>query len=145
MQMTAPLTLSTKLQTLWPNHQRNYELKLYLDKCYLILSGAGNVKIKLDDFTITNSKKEKLIGIIFDDRVKFQYHIENLGKKASLKLSHSPTKKILFNIFFQRQFSYCPLFWMCHSKILNSKINRLHERCLRLIYNDKNSTFFMIF
>ena len=43
--------------------------------------------MKLDDFTITNSKKEKLLGIIFDDELKFQYHIENLCKKASLKLS----------------------------------------------------------
>ena len=30
---------------------------------------------------------------------------------------------------------------MCHSRTLNSKINRLHERSLRLIYNDKHSTF----
>ena len=29
----------------------------------------------------------------------------------------------------------------CHSRALNNKINRLHERCLRLIYNDKTSTF----
>ena len=31
---------------------------------------------------------------------------------------------------------------MCHSITLNNKINRLHERCLRLIYNDKQSTFY---
>ena len=30
---------------------------------------------------------------------------------------------------------------MCHSLALNSKINRLHERCLRITYNDKTSTF----
>ena len=30
---------------------------------------------------------------------------------------------------------------MCHSRALNNKINRLHERCLRIIYNDKTSTF----
>ena len=29
---------------------------------------------------------------------------------------------------------------MCHSRTCNNKINRLHERCLRLIY-DKNSSF----
>ena len=26
---------------------------------------------------------------------------------------------------------------MCHSRENNNKINRLHERCLRIIYNDK--------
>ena len=30
---------------------------------------------------------------------------------------------------------------MCHNRIYNNKINRLHERCLRLIYNDKYSSF----
>ena len=122
------------------------KLKLNLDKCYLIVSGTVNAKIKLDDFTITNSKQKKLLGIIFDDKLKFQYHIENLCKKMSLKLSalsrvapfvNLPQKK-LFNAFFQ--LSYCPLVWMCHSRWLNDKINRLHRRCLRLIYNSKHST-----
>ena len=30
---------------------------------------------------------------------------------------------------------------MFHSRSLNNKINRLHERCLRIIYNDKHSNF----
>ena len=30
---------------------------------------------------------------------------------------------------------------MCHNRTNNNKINRLHERCLRLIYNDKKSSF----
>ena len=45
------------------------------------------------------------------------------------------------NAFFTSQFSYCPLIWMCHSHLNNRKINRLHERCLRIIYNDKQSLF----
>ena len=30
---------------------------------------------------------------------------------------------------------------MCHSQRKNRKINRPHERCLRIIYNDKQSSF----
>ena len=30
---------------------------------------------------------------------------------------------------------------MCHNRTFHNKINRLHERCLRLIYNDKHSSF----
>ena len=44
------------------------------------------------------------------------------------------------NAFFKSQFSYCPRVWMCHSRASNSK-NRLHERCLRIIYFDKQSSF----
>ena len=31
--------------------------------------------------------------------------------------------------------------WMCHSREYNNKVNRLHERCLRIIYNNKRSSF----
>ena len=30
---------------------------------------------------------------------------------------------------------------MCHNRTNNNKINRLHERCLQLIYNDKKLSF----
>ena len=30
---------------------------------------------------------------------------------------------------------------MCHNRTINSKINRLHERCLRIVYNDNKSSF----
>ena len=43
--------------------------------------------------------------------------------------------------FFDSQFNYCPLIWMFHSRNLNNKINRLHQRCLRVVYNDKTSSF----
>ena len=39
------------------------------------------------------------------------------------------------------QFNYCPLIWMCHNRAKNIKINKIHERCFRLIYNDKKSSF----
>ena len=34
----------------------------------------------------------------------------------------------------ESQFNYCPLIWMLHSRTLNNKINRLHERALRIVY-----------
>ena len=30
---------------------------------------------------------------------------------------------------------------MCHSRTINNKINSLHERCLRIIYNGYRSSF----
>ena len=33
---------------------------------------------------------------------------------------------------------------MCHNRTTNRKINRLHERCLRIIYNDRQSSFKML-
>ena len=39
------------------------------------------------------------------------------------------------NAFFKSQFSYCSLAWMCHSRAKHSIINRLRERCLRILYS----------
>ena len=54
-------------------------------------------------------------------------------------------KRILMKAFFTSQFSYCPLVWMCHSRTNNNKINRLHERCFQIVYNDKQSSFNELF
>ena len=50
-------------------------------------------------------------------------------------------RKLLMNAFFKAHFSYSPLVWVYHSRSMNNKINRLHGRCLRIIYNDKTSSF----
>ena len=50
-------------------------------------------------------------------------------------------RKLLMNAFFNAQFNYCPLIWMLHSRQNNNKIKHLHERWLRLIHNDKLSSY----
>ena len=50
-------------------------------------------------------------------------------------------KKIIFNAFISSQFNYCPLIWLCHSRSLNNRINRIHERAFRIVFNDNISSF----
>ena len=50
-------------------------------------------------------------------------------------------KRLVLKAFISSQFSYCPFTWMNHSRTLNNKINRIHERSLRVVCNDKNFTF----
>ena len=47
-------------------------------------------KLSWTALPIQIQKKEKLLDIIFDDKLKFQYHIENLRKKVSLILGALP-------------------------------------------------------
>ena len=47
----------------------------------------------------------------------------------------------IMNTFILSQFGYCPLIWMFHSRGLNNRINRIHERSLRIIYQDHKSSF----
>ena len=39
------------------------------------------------------------------------------------------------------EFGYCLLVWMFHSRELNSQINKLHERALRIVNQDYVSSF----
>ena len=35
----------------------------------------------------------------------------------------------------------CPLIWMIHSRTLNKRINKIHEKAMRLVYDDNVSSF----
>ena len=49
--------------------------------------------------------------------------------------------KMLINAFFKAKFNYCPLVWMLYCSKLNNRMNKLHKRCLRIIYNHNLSIF----
>ena len=46
-------------------------------------------------------------------------------------------KKVIFNAFIKELFNFCPLPWIFSTRARNHKINRLHERGLRTLLNDK--------
>ena len=72
-------------------------------------------------------------------------HILSLCKKVNRKL-HALSRvskymtlnkcRILMRSFVISQVNYCPLIWMIENRGLNDKINRIHERALRIVYDD---------
>ena len=50
-------------------------------------------------------------------------------------------RRVLTKSVIEAQFGYCPLVWMFHGRVLNRKINHLHERSLRIVYKDSISSF----
>ena len=50
-------------------------------------------------------------------------------------------RRSIMKAFICSQFGYCPLVWMFHSRKINSRVNSLHERALRVVYRDYNATF----
>ena len=57
------------------------------------------------------------------------------------KLLSFNKRRTLLKAFLETQFKYCPIVWMFHSRHTNKKVNRLHERALKSIYDDNISTF----
>ena len=130
----------------------NNYMKLNSDKCHLLISGFKHQWhwAHLGDFKIWESAQEKLLGVTIDRDLSFENHVNNICQKANRKLSALARvsnlmplhkRKLLFNAFIKAQFAYCPLVWMFHDRRINSKINRLHERALRIVYKDDTSTF----
>ena len=52
-----------------------------------------------------------------------------------------PQRRSIMKAFINSHFGYCPLVWIFHSRKLNHRINSIHERALRLVYNDYCSSF----
>ena len=126
------------------------QMKAYPDKCHFLCNSNSQVSMTIERQIIKKSKFEKLIGIKLDSKFNFNSHLHDICQKAGQKLNAifriTPNmdfakRRLLVNAFFYSQFNYCQLVWMCHNRTSNSKINRLHERCLCLIYNDKKSSF----
>ena len=125
------------------NWFRENHLKANADKCHLLVCSNGSCTAKIEDFSIKNSTEEKLLVVKFDSNLSFENHATSLCKRASQKLhvlariSHYMDLnkgRNLMKAFISSQFSYCPLIWMFHSHGFNNKINRIHERALRLVY-----------
>ena len=120
------------------------------NKSHLLLSGCEKRVINIAGSDINSSTSEKLLGITIDNKLQFDEHVTIICNKVSQKLlalnrisQYMQTKQrvIIMKAFITSQFSYCPLVWMFHSRKLNNRINHLHERCLRIAYNDKVSSF----
>ena len=125
-------------------------MKANPEKCHLLMNVNRPATIKIGKYTISNGYCEKLLGVKIDSQLNFNNHLETIIKKTSEKLHVlarftpymcSSKRKLLMNAFLKAQFCYCPLVWMCHSCSINNKINKLHETCLSIIYNDKEPPF----
>ena len=120
------------------------EMQGNTDKCDVLLSTSQKLHVNIGTSQIENSKYEKLLGVNIDSKLSFEKHLNIICGKARAKINalgrvapfmNIEKRRTIMNAFFNSQFSYCPLIWMFHSRLINNKINRLHERCLRIVYS----------
>ena len=111
---------------------------------FLILHTGDSNQIQLANPLIKSSVYENHLGVKFYYQLTFDQHVIRLCKKANAKLRafarvvrymRSAKKKFKMNSFFAAQFDYCPLMWN------NKRAKNVYKRCLRLIYNDKTSSY----
>ena len=111
-----------------PHHKHELEIK--------------SIKVEASDDVL-------LLGITIDEKLTFKQHVENLCRKAQHKL-HALRRirkfltiekaTMLGNAFIDNLFSYAPLLWMFCRKTLYSKIEKIHHKTLKVIY-ESNDTY----
>ena len=127
-------------------------MKMNPDKFHLLVSGKKHEVMiaNVGKQKMIETHKVKLLGVTIDSELKFTDHMTQVCKKVSKKLNALSRqcailpfqkRKMLMQTFILSQFNFCPLVWMCHNRGINNKINELHYRALRMVYNDNSSTF----
>ena len=127
------------------------EMKSNEDKCHLLfVNHQDDVSVKLGNEIIAGSPSIDLLGVKIDSTLNFNEHVSKLCKKGNQKL-HALARiskylskdklRIIMKTFIISQFNYCPLTWMFHNRTLNNKINKLHERALRIAYDNDSLSF----
>ena len=129
----------------------NNFLKSNADKCHLILNTDEPFSINIDNEVIKNSNNKKLLGINLNNRLGFDSHVANICSRVRKKL-HALARisqymsihkrRMTMKAFIASEFGYCPLVWMFHSRKLNSRVNKLHERTLRIVYQQDYASSF---
>ena len=104
----------------------------------------------VENYTIKWSGVEQLLWVTIDSNLNCKEHILFLCKKANRKL-HALSRvskyrtlnkrRILMKSFIISQFNYYPLIRMMHNRALNNKFNHIHEKALRIVYDDYSSSF----
>ena len=131
---------------------RNNYMKLNTDKCKVIIAGQKDhqVSIRIGESEILEQNKVDLLGIELDNELTFSDYLNKQIGKANSKLYsiirfksflNFNQKKVLLSSFVHSHFRYSPLVWMFQSRKINSKIDKVHKKALRLLYDDDESTF----
>ena len=130
---------------------KEHSLFLNVKKSTAILFASDSVKEKISDLElyiegdrINFSTKIKNLGVIIDDNLSFQYHVNYMLQRAycALKLIyanrsllHQKTKTLLCDSLVLSKFNFCDsLYDSFLSSVAIRKIQKLQNSCLRLIF-----------
>ena len=131
------LTLSTHekdTSTAFTWFQNNY-LKGNSGKSHLLTTSDNVLQINVGWNQLSSSKYKEILGILTDYKLTFENHLLNIVQKVNQKL-HVLERKSKYMCQKKLRISMKEF----HSRQINHKINKLHERVLRIVCKDHLST-----
>ena len=110
---------------------------------------SQSINVKIDEQVIKSSPDLKLLGVTLDDELSFSTHISDICKKASKKVGvlvrlrnmiPREAKLQLYKSAILPNLTYCHIVWHFCKACDARKLERVQERALRAVYNDRNAT-----
>ena len=101
-------------------------------------------RISMNNETLLRVQEAKILGVLFDENLTFESHVNKLCKKVSMKLGifrklrnilTLPVKKMLYNAIVLPHTDYADVIWGTASTTIINKVFVLQKRALRLLTN----------
>ena len=117
---------------------KDNEMQGNTDKCHVLISTSQKLHVNIGTSQIENSKHEKRLRVNIDSKLSFEKHQNIICGKAGAKINalgrvasfmNIEKRRSIMDAFFNSQFSYCPLIWIFHSRLINNKIG-----CMKDVY-----------
>ena len=95
----------------------------------------------MDNAVIKNSNDKKLLRVSLNNRLGLDNQVTNICNQVSKKLNvlariyqfiSIHKRRMTMKAYIAFEFGNCPLARMFHGKKLNSRVNKLYERVLRI-------------
>ena len=147
----ADLTSDCKIAIQWYSDNG---MKANPDKFQFMTLSANrtdDICIDVDETVrIKSERVVKVLGILIDENLKFSEHVSSSCKKAARQLNALAriakyldfnSRKLIYNSFIKSNFTYCPIVWHFCGKENNNKLEKIQERALRILYDDKCSSY----
>lgn len=106
------------------------------------LSDSRKIELKLDDVSIQNVSKQKLLGVYIDENLTWSVHIENLCSNISAKISllrhlseYVPrdVQKQFYQSYILPLIDYGSVIWGSTSLVNIDRLHKLQKRAARII------------
>ena len=119
-----------------------------MDKCKLLVlpkRKSDQVELDIDGSQVKATDNVELLGVVIDNKLNFKSYISELIKKVGKQidvlnrvkpiLSFS-SKICIYRAFIMPHFTCCSSIWNSCLKEDSDRLERLHERALRYVFND---------
>ena len=114
-------------------------------------SNIGEVELQINESVVIKSELfVKALGVYIDCKLTFTEHVKRTCIKAARQLNALSriskylsvnSKKQIFRSFVLSNFTYCSIVWHFCGSTNNSKLEKIQERALKIVYDDYEADY----